>query len=544
MQKRFFVTALIVVLGFTAVWFYLAEQFEQKVENEIKASLEKNSSIIKFDPDEIVVDKYKFKIHLGAFELLPDFEAMSYSFDKAEISYNPFKNNFTITPGGEKVIFKNSRSSYYIKNPKMSISLNGALFSNNFLDIDSDIEISQKDVDLYDQETDELYKGLGSSKMVISHKRSGDTHIFKMLSEDNDCILHKMPSDMDEAISKIVNVYNENNLEEVKSNLLYILNNIFAGRSSSSIEFSIPDSSLSLLRKEFENFNDVIAGNVTPNPMTLIAVASGDLGIGMEFNTKIGTSNPGKLGISLNKKSGNNFDVDVQTKMHLDEKFNEHYAGIITAIYSGDDIPFTLKKEEVLELLNKHHLGSRSSSMKLSISEDNYKHHLKISCDGKDLELKGSTDEEGMFNESLSIEDLIGGIDYSKLYMDDMLGIVHPKADTPEIEAELNKALITFKKSLGIFVPAAKDLAKLLHKGDELNAGDVFESDMKIAMTRHLEPYPIEINGKSTDDLFDSPEFKSIKQNIEKGFRSLEEQAIESQEASMLEADGNSDEVQ
>ncbi len=529
MQKRFLVTALIFVLGFVAVWLYLAEQFEKMIENDVKVVFEETSPIIRTDIQEIKVDKYKFKIHLGHFDFLPDNEDFSYSFERAEISYNPFKDKFTITPGGDKIISKNRYDSYYIQDPKMSISFDGVLFSKNLLDGNYSLEIKQKDIKLHSQNSGELILEQDFSSMVLSHKKNGDMHLFKFETDGENSTIHKSSSALQEIFASIIT--DASALEGFADNVLALINEIFSGKSMVSLEVSIPDTSLAFIKEDSENSSAL--ENQVFNPMRLLAISAGDFGVNFGFKSKIGTKNPGKFVVNFDK-NGDNFSIDIQNDIYLDEKFNNIYASIIPIIYSNEG--FVVSKDDILAFLNKYHLGSNSSSIAFNISAEDYAHNLKIDCNGKVFELKGKKigpDDSGLIiAEEVKFDNILAFIDYSKSYIhdlisiihanyiDDLISIIHAKANTPST-AELNNALDNASKSLEIFAPALKDLATLLHKGNALKLGDTFKSDFKVDLMGTSSTLVTEINGRAAEEVFSTPEFVRIMQNFAQASQNL-----------------------
>jgi len=140
--KRISILALILLSIVAAIWFVMANRFEDFVKKEILPKLEKHEYWVKTDPNSIKIHKYKFSVTTGEIILFPYYEIFSTKTDEIKFCYNPFKKQITAYLTGKKVeTGKGDLGFYHESKPSDFISFNQELLMGDF----SNMHIKAKD---------------------------------------------------------------------------------------------------------------------------------------------------------------------------------------------------------------------------------------------------------------------------------------------------------------------------------------------------------------------------------------------------------------
>ena len=175
MLRRILVATILISM-MAVGWVYFAYKFEKIANNEILPKLQSANSLISFDSDAVVVDKFKFKILLPDVTILPESEGLKIKTDKIIIGYHPFADKIILNFIGDKLTIGDK---FYFTNPNHVIDFDRSLIKKDFQEFSFNIK----------SENPELYYTKDDSS--ITESELIDFTISKALDTENSS-LYKM----------------------------------------------------------------------------------------------------------------------------------------------------------------------------------------------------------------------------------------------------------------------------------------------------------------------------------------------------------------
>jgi len=143
MKIRALVTVILLIM--TAVgWLYFADKFEKIAHDEILPRLHSKNSILSFDKDSILIEKYKFRVTVQNAIVLPESETLKIKSDKLVVGYNPFADRVRISFAGDKLEIG---EQFYFAKPNHALEFNRSLTKKDFEEFN--ITIKSENSELY-----------------------------------------------------------------------------------------------------------------------------------------------------------------------------------------------------------------------------------------------------------------------------------------------------------------------------------------------------------------------------------------------------------
>ena len=164
------ITAILLIVA--GGWFYLANEFEKMVTEEIIPKIKKNDSVITADLDSLLIEKFKFKLTLNGVVILPNKPALRIVSDKMVATYNPIENMISATFNGDRVTFGDSTTEIYIPSPEQTIKFNRSLLKKSYDNIN--IQIISKEPSIYFAKDNKFIMKANSSNISISSVLGAD----------------------------------------------------------------------------------------------------------------------------------------------------------------------------------------------------------------------------------------------------------------------------------------------------------------------------------------------------------------------------------
>ena len=163
------ITILLIAAG---GWFYLANKFEQIVENDIISKLNHENSLITADLDSLLIEKFKFKVTLKDVVILPNVPHLRLVSDQVIMTYNPLADRLSAKFGGKKLTGGKDKTEFYIPSPDEVIEFNRGLLQKSYDTID--IVIKSQEPSIYFASNDQFITRANMAKASFSSKLGKD----------------------------------------------------------------------------------------------------------------------------------------------------------------------------------------------------------------------------------------------------------------------------------------------------------------------------------------------------------------------------------
>lgn len=205
MIKKLSAVLSILVVAALTIWLYLANKFEKIAIEEMLPKLQEDDSLIAFNGNSIIIDKYKFKLTLQDVEIFPKSELFRVHADEITACYNPFSDNIKAQITGDKMTIGTGDLEIYFPSPNHWIDFNRSLIKSNFENFK--VKISSKDSSLYFSDDDKFISKSDSSRITISNSLSDGMYDMNLRLKINtlqinpesqlfEKILSQIPSDL------------------------------------------------------------------------------------------------------------------------------------------------------------------------------------------------------------------------------------------------------------------------------------------------------------------------------------------------------------
>ncbi len=513
------IAILLIVVG---GWFYLANEFEKMVTEEIIPKIERNDSAITADLDSLLIEKFKFRLTLNNVVILPNTPTLKIVSDKMVATYNPIENMISATFNGDRVTFGTGTTEIYIPTPEQTIKFNRGLLKKSYDNID--IRIISKEPSIYFAKDDKFIMKANSSNISISSVLGADNmydidfavNTDKMtINPESTYMLNLaeilLPATAESKLFEIIK-------ETASSNHYYrVLNE--SGESNYNGQYSIR-----LGKKYIDSFTRIVmSGNITNNYLKDIDPLHDQYSfVGQESmknasindSSEVSIINDGKnIKAHMNLSFNNNFSDEQKeavakiTQESLVESFNN--------LVAEQDGSTKFEQENIAQLateLNKPNKIKVSISGDYNIESSDFNQSFKLNVNDFFTEITGSA-KESVYEGKITVSKPKKLITYLTDFYSNVARTLLLKVTTEEntpTQSDRDQIVKNIKEN-------GFDALSVFHEKDELKEDD------NLVMNLMLDPtkFNFELNGENalnilTDErivkfLKDMPDSRDIK---------------------------------